>query len=272
VKAVHQLSRFLTQLINRIAAEHNIPNARVHPKSTLKHWSDPTTGTGKIFADLNANDYQRFHATITAATQRIAAAHPGLEPEELAATAFLNIVGASTQINNQASNQAGGRTSTHVSILIDADTITNGPHLNSICEYADGTPINPIDFDHLTCTADLTAVLLKERLPLNVGRTQRLATPAQYRAIEALHTTCAITNCTTPVTMCELHHIRHWKHGGSTDLANLIPLCNYHHHRSHEQHWHHTLHPDRSLTTIVPHQPAHTTTPDRLERHHTTAA
>jgi hypothetical protein len=263
-KSVRQLSRYLTQLINRIAADHNITSPRAHSRSTLRHWSDPTTGTGKIFADLNPNDYQRFHATLSTATQQIASSHPGLEPDELAATAFLNIIGAS--------NQGSSRTSTHVSILIDADSLTNGHHLNSICEYADGTPINPNDLDYLSCTADHTSILLKDHLPLNVGRTQRLATPAQYRAIEALHTTCAITNCTTPITMCQLHHIRHWKHGGPTDLSNLIPLCNYHHHRSHEQHWQHTLHPDRSLTTTVPHQVAHTTTPDRLEKHHSTAA
>lgn len=264
-KSVRQLSRYLNQLITRIADQHNIDNPRHHPRSTLRHWADPTTGTGKIFADLNPSDYQRFHAALTTARNQIAGTHSGIEPEELAATAFLNLLGAS-------SSATAIRTVTHVSVLIDADTLTAGPHGASICEYADGTPINPADLAHLTCSADRTPILLKDRVPLNVGRTQRLATSAQHRAIEALHTTCAIANCTTPVTMCQLHHIHHWESGGPTNIDNLIPLCNYHHHRSHVQRWQHTLHPDRSITTEIPRQLDHTTNPDRLERHHPSAA
>jgi hypothetical protein len=93
-KSVRQLSRYLNQLISRLADQHKIDNPRLHPRSTLRHWTDPTTGTGKIFADLNPSDYQRFHAALTTARNQIAGSHPGIEPEQLAATAFLNLLGA----------------------------------------------------------------------------------------------------------------------------------------------------------------------------------
>jgi hypothetical protein len=31
--------------------------------------------------------------------------------------------------------------------------------------------------------------------------------------------------CERPLAWCEAHHLRHWLHGGPTDLANLALLC-----------------------------------------------
>jgi hypothetical protein len=255
-----QLRRYLTSLITSIASQLGVGAPRKRHRSTVRHWVDKSTGTGKVFADLHPDDYQRFLALISVAKHQIAGSMDGYEPEELAAVALLGLIGAGNQ-------SIAIRAVAHVSVLIDAATLTSGPHGASICEYADGTPINFDDFSRMTCGADRTPILLKDRVPVDVGRTQRLATAAQHRAIESLHTTCAIADCTVPVTMCELHHVHHWEHGGQTNLANLIPMCSYHHHRSHEQKWQHIVNPDRSITTTMESggkSVAHTTFPDRL--------
>jgi predicted restriction endonuclease len=53
------------------------------------------------------------------------------------------------------------------------------------------------------------------------------------------------------VAWCEAHHLRHWLHGGPTDLANLALLCRAHHRAVHEggQRLHHQ--PDRRQPTAA---------------------
>jgi len=59
---------------------------------------------------------------------------------------------------------------------------------------------------------------------LDLGRTTRLAGPAQRRALRALYRGCAIPGCSVRYDRCKLHHVRWWRHGGRTDLANLVPV------------------------------------------------
>ncbi len=87
---------------------------------------------------------------------------------------------------------------------------------------------------------------------LDLGRTTRVANRAQRRALRALYRTCAIPGCDTRYDLCQLHHIIWWEHGGSTDLANLLPLCVRHHHAVHDHGWHLVLAADRTLTITYP--------------------
>jgi hypothetical protein len=252
------LRRYLTQVITRISAECGVEAPLRRRRSTLRHWVDRSTGQAKVLAELNPEDYQRFTVLLNAATQQIAASLPGCEREEIAAVALLGLLGAGDGPSISA------RAVVSMSVIVDAETLSCGPHASSLCEYADGTPINPSELPRLACTADRIPIVVGDGVPLNVGRTQRLATAAQHRAIEAIHSTCAVDGCTTPVTMCELHHVHHWEHGGPTDLANLIPLCSYHHHRTHEQQWQIQVSPDRTVTTISPQGVTHHARPDRI--------
>ena len=60
---------------------------------------------------------------------------------------------------------------------------------------------------------------------LELGRTTRLASRAQRRALRALYSTCAIPGCPVRFDRCKLHHVVWWRHGGRTDLENLLPVC-----------------------------------------------
>jgi hypothetical protein len=76
-----------------------------------------------------------------------------------------------------------------------------------------------------------------------------------------MYTTCAIPDCHIAARHCQPHHVHWWRHGGSTTLDNLLPLCSRHHHAVHEGGWVLTLgadhlytmsHPDGSRETVPP--------------------
>lgn len=68
---------------------------------------------------------------------------------------------------------------------------------------------------------------------LNFGRTRRLVSPAQRRALAICDGCCQYPSCTRGQAL-EAHHVRHWAAGGRTDLDNLILLCRFHHLAIHE--------------------------------------
>jgi len=72
---------------------------------------------------------------------------------------------------------------------------------------------------------------------LDLGRARRLFSPAQRQALAEQHGGCAFPGCGHPPGYTEAHHIRWWSNGGTTDLANGVPLCSFHHHRVHDDGW-----------------------------------
>ncbi len=98
---------------------------------------------------------------------------------------------------------------------------------------------------------------------LDLGRTTRLANRAQRRALRALHHSCAIPGCDVRFDHCTIHHITWWRHGGRTDLANLLPICSRHHHLVHDRGWQLSLGPNRELTVTTPSGRVMTTGPPR---------
>ena len=87
---------------------------------------------------------------------------------------------------------------------------------------------------------------------LDLGRSTRLANRAQRRALRAVYQTCAIPGFDTVFERCRIHHVHWWRHGGRTDLANLVPVCTHHHTQIHNRGWHLHLGDDRVLTVTLP--------------------
>jgi len=96
---------------------------------------------------------------------------------------------------------------------------------------------------------------------LNLGRSQRLANPAQRRVLRALYPTCAIGDCPVRFPNLKIHHIDPWEHDGTTDLSNLLPVCVRHHHDIHDNGWQLHLAADRTLTITHPDGTTMTTGP-----------
>jgi len=116
----------------------------------------------------------------------------------------------------------------------------------------------------LCCEANIIPVVFNGKGELlDVGREHRTATRAQRRALRALYRTCAHPHCTVAFDNCRIHHIHWWENGGRTDLPNMIPLCETHHHQVHEGGWSITMAPNRHTTWHHPTGAKQTARPDR---------
>ncbi|MEH3077344.1 MAG: DUF222 domain-containing protein [Quadrisphaera sp.] len=86
---------------------------------------------------------------------------------------------------------------------------------------------------HLACTALLHTVTLScqggSAAALALGRSVRLFSPAQRRAMLARDGGCVIPGCTSPPGWWEAHHVHAWEHGGPTDVDHGVLLCGRHH-------------------------------------------
>lgn len=151
--------------------------------------------------------------------------------------------------------------------LVDHHTLVSGLHDAGVCETSDGVPLPVSTLRRMCCDADILPVVLDgDGRALDVGRSHRTATPAQRHALRAMHRTCGHPHCTVPVDHCRIHHVRWWwNHNGPTDLDNLLPLCEHHHHQVHEGRWTLTMTPDRIATWTRPdgHTAHHGPTVDR---------
>jgi hypothetical protein len=93
-----------------------------------------------------------------------------------------------------------------------------------------GDTIDPGTARRLLCDADLLpAILGGPSEVLDVGRSQRLVTPAIRAALDLRDGGCVFPGCTTPARDCEAHHIIPWRLGCPTALWNLVLLCAHHH-------------------------------------------
>jgi HNH endonuclease len=77
----------------------------------------------------------------------------------------------------------------------------------------------------LLCSGRIRTVLLdSDQRPLDLGRRNRVISERQYAALMLRHhRRCAHPGCESRISL-EAHHVRHWIHGGRTNLDNLV-LC-----------------------------------------------
>jgi hypothetical protein len=74
--------------------------------------------------------------------------------------------------------------------------------------------------------------------PLDVGREQRFFTWRQRVALAARDGGCRFGKCEMPPSFTEAHHIRFWdRDTGSTDVADGMLLCKFHHLLVHNNGW-----------------------------------
>jgi len=130
-------------------------------------------------------------------------------------------------------------------VHVDLETLQHGLHAGGTCRTALGADLPVETVRRLACEAEILPVVLDGRsVPIDVGRSKRLATVHQRRALEAIHPTCAIPDCEVIFDHCNVHHIEYWENGGATDLNNMVPLCSKHHHAAHEGGWTLKLNPE----------------------------
>jgi len=98
-----------------------------------------------------------------------------------------------------------------------------------------GPGIPPSTAERLACTARVRAQLNDRRgNPLYLGRTRRLVSKTLLAAIRFRDNHhCQFPGC-THTRWLHAHHIQHWLRGGTTDIDNLVTLCEFHHRLVHD--------------------------------------
>ncbi|MEZ5167978.1 MAG: DUF222 domain-containing protein [Acidimicrobiales bacterium] len=121
-----------------------------------------------------------------------------------------------------------------LNVIFDLNGMTDesGRPLASL--VVDGAPLPKAVLEHISCTAGATAMLFDgPGRPIWVGRDERNATIAQWRALIARDRGCV--GCGADPNRCEAHHILEWDNSGLTDIDNLVLVCTRCHHDIHHR-------------------------------------
>ena len=215
-------------------------------RSCVKRWVDKSTGMCHTHLELDPLSDAKLWTAIDrqVRTARQADGNAGTPWNRLQVDALLETV---------SSGPAGERV-TEISVLVDLQVLVDGWQAGGICETEDGTPLPVATVRRMCCDAEVLPIVMNgEGEALDVGRSRRTVTPAQRRALRAMHRTCAHPECTVAFSACRIHHIRWWvRDHGPTDIDNLIPLCERHHHLVHEGGWGLEMAPQRVATWTRP--------------------
>jgi hypothetical protein len=131
-------------------------------------------------------------------------------------------------------------------------------HAEALADLCRGTAVPeirvviPLDHDNgeLACDAAFRPIVVSHLgEPLDVGRKSRRFTDAIRAALDVRDGGCVFAGCEHPVEHCDAHHVRHWRHGGTTSIHNAVLLCRHHHRVVHRHGWRLTL--DDDWPTIV---------------------
>lgn len=252
-------NRHVKRQVDNATADQGLDNTKAKQSaSEFRHWFDDKNGMGRFSGTLDPERYEMLINAVDRHVTRLASASdkPVHKTANLAAHALVELVTMPTN------GESAGRQVASVLVVVDQQTLIDGPHAASLRQTETGADIAPESIARLCCDSIIRRVCLDERgVPLDVGRKYRTATDAQWAAIKASHSSCAWDGCHAPINWCQAHHIRQWEDGGPTDLDNLVPLCSKHHHRVHEGQWHIKLLPDRSLKIYRPDGVHHATVP-----------
>ena len=143
-----------------------------------------------------------------------------------------------------------------MNVVVDIATLTgsgNDRPADARCDVERVGPVGRSTLQRLGCGAGFSRVIMDgPTLVLDLGRSRRLASGSQRRALLIRDRGCVFDGCGRPGRWCDVHHLDWWLRGGLTDLGRMVLLCRRHHVLCHETGW--TIHrqPDGSIVTLPP--------------------
>jgi hypothetical protein len=145
-----------------------------------------------------------------------------------------------------------GSQRTHLQVTTSLETLL-GLEGAPAAELEFSLPISSKTVERLACDCSVTRILLNsESMVIDVGRAKRVTSGPQRKALNARDVNCVWRGCDRPASWASGHHLKHWIHGGRSDLENLVLLCYRHHWMVHEGGWQITRSADGLVTTIPP--------------------
>ena len=111
-----------------------------------------------------------------------------------------------------------------------------------------GEPLSATAIRRLACQANIIPVVLGGKGEiLDLGRSRRLFSPAQRKAMVLRDQHCRAEGCTVPARWSEAHHLKPWAQGGKTDLDDGVFFCTFDHHRAHDPRFTHEILPNGDI-------------------------
>ncbi|GAA2083962.1 hypothetical protein GCM10009840_20860 [Pseudolysinimonas kribbensis] len=153
--------------------------------------------------------------------------------EQLASDAFTELLRSSATID-RAVLLGGDEPAVRVLVRV-ADLASENPAGHGVLES--GEAVGMATVARLACGGSEAVLFADDGRVLTLGRTQRLFTRRQRRALAARDGGCMWPGCERPPSWTEAHHIRPWAQGGRTDVDDGILLCRHHHLRLHDEGW-----------------------------------
>jgi hypothetical protein len=247
VMAVETFEREMSKLGRVLSRDDGMSRmARLRQQRCVRRWVDRVSGMCHTHLQVDPETDARIASVLDAAvaTARSQLQGDDVEFDHLKADALVGLI-------------TGARTTGHgvpdLTLLTDSRTLRHGTHEDTVCETGDGQPLPVETVRRLGCDATITPITLDDDgVPLNMGRTRRLATVEQRRALRAMYRACGFPGCGVRFEDCRIHHVTWWEHLGATNLDNLLPMCERHHHHVHEGGWTLTIKPDRTITLRRP--------------------
>ncbi|MFD9890606.1 DUF222 domain-containing protein [Amycolatopsis sp. NPDC059027] len=124
---------------------------------------------------------------------------------------------------------------THIVVTVSLEELRSGIGQATLDLLGE---ITAAEARRLACDAKIIPMVLGSHSePLDVGRAQRLATPAIRRALIRRDGGCAFPGCDAPAYRCTAHHVVYWAHHGETKVDNLVLVCSVHHKLIHHSEW-----------------------------------
>lgn len=253
-------ARAVRHAVQQVHSESGVSQFEQQQMRTfLRHWVDRDSGMvcirGEFDPESGLNIVGRLQSSVDKIINAGSTRENSRSADQLRA---LGLVALVSHINSDTVTALQPTYSrAEVTVVIDLHTLQSGRHPRTFMHTGSDIELPIESVRRIACEAKIIPVVLGSNgVVLDVGRSSRLATSHQRRALEAMHATCAIPDCTVPVGQCQPHHIAYWNSGGSTDMNNLIPLCGSHHRCVHEGGWKLSIDADtRQLTVRQPGSP-----------------
>ncbi|NYJ04877.1 HNH endonuclease signature motif containing protein [Petropleomorpha daqingensis] len=126
------------------------------------------------------------------------------------------------------------RTRPQVAVKIGSEDLADPGTGRGAATLGFGGVVSAAKARQVACDAELRRYLIApDGELLDLGRSQRLATPALRKAVELRDEACVFAGCDGPAWWCDVHHVVHWLFGGETSLDNSALLCERHHTQVH---------------------------------------
>ena len=197
-------------------------------------WKQDPDGMYELFGRFDPVAGARIETALTATANKLWHAEDpknrATAKQRLADALELLVTGGGE--GNPADTANGQSAAQGVDLLVIADYDTVAGQLTNP-RLGDGTPLSAEELLRLACDANiLLAIFDRKGQPLWLGRGRRQVSAAQRTVLVARDGGCI--GCGANPNWCQAHHMRHWAHGGTTDIDNLCLLCSHcHHHELH---------------------------------------